>query len=324
MSSYKLSAICVFSYSDPKIPQTVEHYLQSLSDLSCPCELVLVDNGAGDLLQGDLRSVLEHSDVPSTIVSLHRGSDESTAVQAGLKASSGQVVAILPEYLQTDPDEFGRMLDEIDSGADYVASWRFPRVDAGSAGLKSTLFNRMTKYLSGVDLHDINSGLRFLTREVTQHVPVYADMHRFWPILASKQGFRVVEVKTRHLEERVRKGDHRMGVYLRRLLDLLTLFFLIKFTRKPLRFFGLTGTVSIALGTTTLLVMAVQRVLGVPMADRPLLIFGVLMIVLGIQLFSLGLLGELIIYTHGRQLVDHHVEKVFESGRESMQLSRRE
>jgi hypothetical protein len=127
------------------------------------------------------------------------------------------------------------------------------------------------------------------------------------------QGYRVTEVQTRHLEERVKKGDYRLGAYARRLLDLLTLFFLIKFTRKPLRFFGLIGGALFAAGSLLTVVLGIQRLLGDrPLADRPLLILAVTLVVLGVQLCSLGLLGELMIFIHGRALAEYHVEKVHE------------
>jgi hypothetical protein len=119
-------------------------------------------------------------------------------------------------------------------------------------------------------------------------------------------------VETTHLAERVRPGDYRFGVYLRRVLDLLTLFFLIKFTRKPLRFFGLIGSATLTLGTLALIVLGIQRMLGTPLADRPVLILAVMGIVLGIQLFSLGLLGELIIFVHGRSQKEYYVYDVYE------------
>jgi hypothetical protein len=179
------------------------------------------------------------------------------------------------------------------------------------------VFNRITRWLMGVSLQDLNSGLRVLRRELAEDVPIYGDLYRFWPLLAARQGYRVTEVETDHLQERVQKGDYRFGVYLRRALDLLTLFFLMKFTRKPLRFFGLLGSATLFLGSLVTGVLVIERLLGwTSLADRPALIFGVLLIVLGIQLFSLGLLGELIIFTYGNKLRDYRVETIYEADRQ--------
>jgi hypothetical protein len=145
-----------------------------------------------------------------------------------------------------------------------------------------------------------------MRREITRDVPLYSELDRFLPILAEMQGYRVSEIKVRHLAERVKPGDGGLGVYFRRILDMMTLFFLFKFTRKPLRFFGLLGGATVVTGG----IIAVQRLLGTPAADRPALLLAVLLTVLGVQLFSLGLLGELIIFVHGSKLGTRHVEKV--------------
>ena len=149
-----------------------------------------------------------------------------------------------------------------------------------------------------------------MKREVAESVPIYGDLARFLPILAAMQGYRISEVKTQHLEERTGRGDYRLRVYIRRILDLLTLFFLLDFTRKPLRFFGLPGSFTLMLGTVTLVTVTIQKLMGTGLADRPALVFGAILVVLGIQLFSLGLLGELIIFTHGRKMRDNHVETI--------------
>ena len=129
--------------------------------------------------------------------------------------------------------------------------------------------------------------------------------------------FCVSEVKTRHIEERVKKGDYAFGVYVRRLLDLMTLFFLFKFTKKPLRFFGLIGSFTASAGFLISGVLVVQRLFGQPLEHRPALLFGILLIVLGVNLVSLGLLGELIIFIHGHRLRDYHVKQVYENINES-------
>ncbi len=294
---------------------TLDRYLDALEALEMSVDLTIVGNGSSSHKTERLADRLALRRVPSRIVCLHRGSDESTAIRAGLEASRGALVALLPPYLQTDPGKIREMLAALHAGADYVASWRMSRVDSKWGEVNSNLFNRLTRFMTGIPLHDLNSGLRVLRRELAEDVPIYGDLHRFWPLLAAKQGYRVTEVPMPHLEERVTRGDYRVGVYLRRLLDLLTLFFLIKFTRKPLRFFGLIGSGLLAVGGIITGMLCIERLLGMTsLADRPLLMFGVLMIVLGVQLFSLGLLGELIIFTHGRSLRDYHVDKIYGKG----------
>jgi glycosyltransferase involved in cell wall biosynthesis len=307
----RLSAVWVVSSKDLALTGTLQRYLEALVGLPCQCELVLVDNSAPEEAVAALMPILQRNTLPATIVHLHREFDEASATSAGLRAARGDVIALMPSYLQSDPEALGRMLEKIDNGYDYVGSWRCPRVDSRFARTNSLLFNRITSSVSGIRLHDVNSGLRVMRRCVAEGVPLHGDLYRFLPVLASMKGYRVTETKTRHLEERVAKGDYGLGAYFRRVLDLLALVFLIKFTQKPFRFFGLIGSAVFFLGSGVLAVLGIQRLLGTPLSDRPLLILGVLLIVLGVQLFSLGLLGELIVFARGNKLGQHSVEEVF-------------
>lgn len=310
VAASRLCAIWIGTGDDPESLEAISHYLEALSSMPVRCELTVVVNG--EMKSRDtLFRLLKTCHLAIQIVQLHRSCDESTAIRAGLEASHGAVVVLLPTYLQSDPNAIVDMLDEIREGAHYVATWRNPRVDSKWGAFKSHVFNVFTSYMTGIKLHDINSGMRAMTRELSDHLPLYGDLHRFSPILAAMQGYHVSEVSVRHLKERrVERGDVRFGVYLRRALDLVTLFFLFKFTKKPLRFFGLIGSVSLGVGTIIITWVSAQRFLGTSIADRPAFLLGVVFLVLGVQLFSVGLLGELIIFTHGRHLFHQHVEEV--------------
>jgi len=298
----QLSAIWIYSGTAPDSFDALSQYEKALSRLPLQCELTVVVNGDSGPLE-ELMQRLDTCQLATQVVQIHRYCDESTAVRAGLEASRGEMIVLLPAYVQSDPNAIVKMLDEITQGAHYVATWRNPRVDSRWGACKSYWFNVLTSSMTGVKLHDINSGLRIMTREVSEHLPIYGDLHRFSPILAAMQGFHVSEVTVRHLtERRMEKGESHFGVYLRRALDLMALFFLFKFTKKPLRFFGLIGSTSLAMGALIIMWVSIQRFLGTNMADRPALLLGVVFVVLGVQLFSVGLLGELIIFTHGRHL----------------------
>ncbi|MBP7146627.1 MAG: glycosyltransferase [Acidobacteria bacterium] len=307
----EVSFLWVFDEADARLPEILARYVEVLRGLTGTSELIIVDNGVGGAAAAQLIEVASREQIAVRVLRFHRWAGESACLTAAFKESRGRIIVVLPSYLQVAPDDVALLVDKVRTGElDCVASWRWPRVDRAGAASQSALFNRLTRAVSHVPLHDINSGLRAMRREVAEHVAVYGDLGRFLPILAAMQGFRVGEVKVRHLEERVRRGDYRVGVYVRRLLDLITLFFLIKFTRKPLRFFGLVGSALLASGGFVLAWLTVERLLGRSIGDRPLLVLGVLVIVLGIQMFSIGLLGELIIYTHARDMKDYHVEKV--------------
>ena len=255
----------------------------------------------------------EKRKLSAQVLCLHRAADESTALSQGFQAGSGDIFTVVPPYLQIDPADIAPMVGRVASGEyDCMASWREPRIDSKGDAWKSRMFNSLTRWATGSTVHDLNSSLRVMRRCVVEDVQVYGDLYRFVPILAARKGYRVGEQKVRHIEERVKKGDYHLGVYVRRLLDLMSLLFLTKFTSKPLRFFGLVGSTVLALGALITATVIVQWFGGRALSDRPMLVFGVVMVVLGLQLFSIGLLGELIIFTHARDLKEYNVERVYE------------
>jgi glycosyltransferase involved in cell wall biosynthesis len=309
-----VSYVWTFSFSESDLEETLGRYLERIGPIPATKELIVVDDGVGPPVQDALLARLKTAAFPAFLYHMHRGGGEAAALQTGLHHARGEAIVILPTYRQVDESEIQRFTSAILEGSlDYIASWRNPRIDSWSERTLSRWFNAMTSRVTGIQLHDITSGLRAMRRKVVDEVPLHGDLYRFLPVLAVLQGFRVGELPVRHVAERVRRGDYRPGIFVRRFLDLLTLFFLSKFTRKPLRFFGLVGTAVFALGAAVLLYLLVQRILGTPLADRPLLVLGVLMFVLGAQLFSIGLLGELIIFIYGRDLREYKVEAVYEA-----------
>lgn len=246
------------------------------------------------------------------IILLNRWFGESTALSIGFEHAEGANIATLSPYFQVEPDEIKNMLLKLaEDNNDLVISRRFPRIDSLFNRMQSATFHGLTKMLTGTKYHDISCGLRIMRRKVVEEVHLYGDLHRFFPLLAYQRGFKVVELPVRQSQQDRKNRFHQPGVYLRRLLDILTLFFLFKFTRKPLRFFGLVGSALFGVGGLTLGYLGLYKLLGFGgIAGRPLLIFGVLMVVLGVQLFSIGLLGEIIIFTHASETKDYQVKEV--------------
>jgi hypothetical protein len=309
------SLSCVWICDDDRDDwrSTLDRYVAAIRSQPVPAGLIVVNNGLGPLMSGRLRAALGQCGLPATIVSTTAPCAASVAMSTAFKRVTGDVVVILPSYLQADPRDIAEMLRAVRGGLDYVGSWRRPRIDSGADQSKSRLFNSIVSWSSGVLLHDINSGLRVMRREVLQYIPTYGDLHLYLPIMAARQGFAVGEVAVRHLEERPGKAGSGMGIYLRRGLDLLTLFFLIRFTQKPFRFFGGIGSGLLAAGGLINLVLATQRIFWQqPLAERPMLVLGTLLMVLGIQMFSLGLIGELIIFVNAGGIADYQIEQVFE------------
>lgn len=309
-----VSFVWIFDRNDVDVEPILDQFLKAMNAEPLPSKLVVINNGLGERIAHRISSRLESESIESTVINFNVRSPESTALSIALRETSGDAVVLLPAYPQSDPRDISRMMDALHNGLDYVASRRTPRVDSKQQQRKSVLFNMVTRWFSRIDVHDINSGLRVMRREVIEHLPLYGDLHIYLPILAARQGFSVGEVPVRHLQELPSPSGHGSSVYLRRALDLLTLFFLMRFTQKPFRFFGGFGTGLLVTGGLINLVLAIQKLIfHDALADRPMLVLATLLMVLGIQMFSLGLIGELIIFVNAGGVKDYQIEHVHEA-----------
>lgn len=256
---------------------------------------------------------LQASSSDVRVYRLNRTFGEAAALRAAAARARGRTILTLAPYFQLAPGAVGKVLDTLEKGYDLVVARRYPRIDSWFNRLQSRVFHVLTSWLTGVQLRDISCGLRAIRAEVLREIPLYGDLHRFIPILAHRQGFRIAEVPLPQSPADVGARVYAPGVYLRRLLDILTVFFLAKFTRKPLRFFGLVGAGLFGTGFLITGYLAALRLLhATALADRPLLLLGVLLMVLGVQTASLGLIGEIIVFTRARQNPDYAIETVIE------------
>jgi glycosyltransferase involved in cell wall biosynthesis len=226
-----------------------------------------------------------------------RGFGEATAMQVGFQRAEGKYVLTIPDRPQIEAKVLLDVLASLDQGNAVVVTRRWPRTDALLNRVQARVFHSLVRWAVKQEFHDLTCGVRGFTRDAALKLDLYGDHHRFIPVIAARQGYRVLELDgaqhTRNQALRLQSP----GVYARRLLDILNILFLARFTRKPLRFFGLLGLVGGLAGFAITGYLAVQRLLGFsPLADRPLLLLGVLLIVLGVQVTAIGLLGEIIIF----------------------------
>ena len=244
------------------------------------------------------------------IITLGGAFGESAALTLGMERARGERILTLASYFQVDPKGLADAFEALES-VDLVVGRRHPRTDSKFNRLQSRLFHSIVGRLTGTRFHDISCGFKLMKRRVSRELNLYGGLHRFIPLLALSRGFTVQEIPLRQRDEDRGTRYHGTGAYLGRLLDILTVFFLTRFTRTPLRFFGLLGTALFALGFVIDLVAVVQRVVGEQgLADRPILLLGVLLMVLGVQTLSLGLIGEIIIFTHARNIREYQVAEV--------------
>lgn len=233
---------------------------------------------------------------PVRVVEVAHNVGDATLLRLAAARAEGGVLLSAPAYWRVDPDSVPELLRGLNAGADMVVARRWPRGDSWVNRVQNRVFHRLLRWLSGSRLNDLACGVRAFSAQVLDEVPLYGDFDRFFPVLAHHAGFRVEEVAVPQHSDDVSPRVYSPGVYLRRLLDLLGMFFLLRFTNKPLRFFGMVGSTFAVIGAVILLVVAVQRIEGQALANRPILLLGVLLLALGVQAIALGLIGEIVVF----------------------------
>jgi glycosyltransferase involved in cell wall biosynthesis len=221
---------------------------------------------------------------------------ETAALRLGIEKSQGDLILTLPAYFQVRAEGIGALLDAVEQGADMAVANRSPRMDSWLNQMQSRAFHSILRGVSRQQFHDMACGVRAMRKTVAEALPLYGDLHRFIPALALREGYRVEEVALAQHPSDTRTRLYRPSVYFRRLLDITAFFFLAKFTEKPLRFFGLVGSVFFGAGALICLILLIQRVEGQGIANRPALLLAVLLVALGVQLIGLGLVGEIIVH----------------------------
>lgn len=308
-----LSVIVPVGARQSDLTELYADYVRELRALGQPFEMIFVLDGAQPVAATTLQR-LKNAGEDVIVVGLTRSFGESTAIMAGFERSRGERILILPAYHQIDAREIGKLIAGLDA-ADLSMARRWPRAGGPFERLRRNLFHGLLSWITKVRVRDIGCGARALRRHVLEEIALYGNQARFLPVLADRQGFRIVEIEVRQSPKDRYAGVYPPREYARRLLDVFAVFFLVRFTKRPLRFFGMIGASMFVLGFLVLLVLVLERLFGgVALADRPALLLASLFVVLGLQLFALGLLGELVIFTHARHIKDYQVAEVIEYG----------
>jgi len=239
---------------------------------------------------------LQREGAPVRTIESPRSIGETALLRMGLADARGTIVVTLPAYRQVQPHAVCELLAAVDGGVDLAVARRWPRLDSKVNRLQHLALHLTAGRLANGTLHDIACGVRAARRDVLRDIPLYGDFARFLPLLAIYNGYNVVEVPSPQHPNDLARRVYGPGVYMRRLIDILGLYFLLRFTEKPLRFFGLIGAVLSGVGGIALIVMFVQRLLGQPLGNRPLMLLAVLLATLGVQAIALGLVGEMIVH----------------------------
>ncbi len=307
--SVEVSAVVPVGTRHGDIRELFLDYKAGLEELGRPYEVIFVLDGRNAEVAAALEKLrLDGERIVS--VTLTKSFGEATALMAGFERARGAVLLTLPAYHQIESSGIAQLVEAL-ATSDVAIARRWPRAGGMLESLRRTLFHRAVRLMTGFAFNDLGCSARAMKRRVVDEVFLYGDQHRFMAVLAHRQGFRVTEVRVKQSPKDRFEGHYRPREYAHRALDVMTVLFLVRFTKKPLRFFGMIGLFLAGLGTLLLLALLIARIgFDHPLADRPALLLSSLLLVLGLQLFALGLLGELIIFTHARDIKDYQVESV--------------
>jgi glycosyltransferase involved in cell wall biosynthesis len=304
-----VSAIIPVGGRQSPLEDLFARYKTGLEMLESPYEFIFVLDGPQPAYEAALLELADRGE-RITVVSLSRRFGEATALMIGFGHSAGGVILSLPAYLQIEGSEIVKLVSALD-GADLAVGCREPRASGWFETLRRAAFHGLLKWVTSLQFRDLGCNARALKRKILDEIHLYGDQDRFLPILAERHGFKVTEVAVRQVKDRSGPGAYPPRSYMRGFLDIFSVFFLVRFTKRPLRFFGMVGVATLSIGVLELLYLVLDRVMfHTPLADRPALLLASLFIVLGVQIFALGLLGELIIFTHAGGSKDYQVDRV--------------
>jgi glycosyltransferase involved in cell wall biosynthesis len=321
MTQPTLSLIIPLLNEADNLAPLYERLTASLTGVDQPYEILFVDDGSDDASPAILEDLFRRDPAHVRVLQFRRNFGKTAALNAGFAHARGQVVITLDADLQDDPAEIPAMLAKLGEGYDLVAAWRYNRQDPLDKTLPSRFFNFVVSRLTGVYLHDFNCGFKVYRRTVTDSVKLYGELHRFIPVLAHQQGFRIAEQPVQHHPRLAGVTKYGAGRFLKGSLDFVTVLFLMTYLKRPLHLFGTVGLAVFGLGLLINLYLSglwllreVGGVAGIgPIGTRPLLTAGVLSMILGIQLISIGLLGEMLRYFTFRPTDEYTIRQKLEN-----------
>jgi glycosyltransferase involved in cell wall biosynthesis len=297
--SLDLSVIIPVYNEEESVKHLVEELHAALDPTGLSFELVLVDDGSSDRTWVLLEAIAA-SDPSLYLIQFRRNFGQTAAMQAGLDAARGRRIVTMDADLQNDPADIPAMLQKLDEGYDLIAGWRKYRKDPFlNRKLPSMLANRLISVATKVKLHDYGCTLKAMTSEVGKELRLYGEMHRFIPAVASWVGARIYELPVNHRARRFGSSKYGIGRTLRVVLDLITVRFIQSYLTRPMQVFGFAGLLGLGLGLGLCSWLAFDKIVfHARLSDRPLLLLGVLLIVVGLELLSLGLVADIVSRTY--------------------------
>jgi glycosyltransferase involved in cell wall biosynthesis len=270
-----------------KIADVMKRYKKSY-------EIIFVDDGSTDQSFSVLKELREKND-GIKVIRFRRNFGKAAALSVGFKEAAGDFVITMDADLQDDPEEIPSLIEALGDTYDIVSGWKVKRHDPISKRLPSKLANYVTAKMTGINIHDMNCGLKAYRREVVKTIHIHGELHRYIPAIAHWAGFRITEKPVQHHPRKFGKTKYGIARFLRGFLDLMTVLFTTRYIRRPLHLFGVWGLASFLVGVLIDGYLSIEWLLGrTSLSNRPLFLVGILFIIMGIQFFSMGLLGEMI------------------------------
>ncbi len=294
---------------EESLHELYEQISKAVSPLNAGIEILFVDDGSTDRSM-EILTELHKKDSRVRVCQFRRNYGKSAALAKGFQEARGDFIVTMDADLQDDPAEIPHLIDKLNEGFDLVSGWKKHRQDPFVKRNTSKLFNKTTCMATGLKLHDINCGIKAYRREVTETIKVYGQLHRFLPVLAQWQGFRVGEIVVKHHPRKYGRTKFGISRFTAGFFDLVTVLFITHYRKRPLHLFGSVGLISFIVGSLVSGYLTVDKlVFGKHLTNRPLLFLGILLIIVGVQFFSIGLIGEMI--TESRQdRVEYSVRKM--------------
>lgn len=261
-------------------------------------EVLCINDGSNDGSDKVIKELYHKGNQEVKLVSFQKNYGKSAALNIGFKLCKGSYVITMDADLQDNPYEIEPLIRKLEEGYDLVSGWKKKRYDPITKTLPSKLFNSITGILSGVHIHDFNCGLKAYRYEVVKTLDIYGEMHRYIPVIAKMNGFKIAEIEVKHRARKYGKTKFGINRFFNGFFDLLTVIFISKYLQRPMHFFGMLGLIFGFLGFGINFYITIEKIfLNIPVSNRPILFLGVLLMIIGVMFFSTGLLGEMITKT---------------------------
>lgn len=304
-----ISVVVPISERNDDLVELHKDYKSALIQSGTPFEFIYILDGDFEPELKQLARIANTEDEVK-VIKLAKTFGEAAALNIGFEQAKGELILTLPAYYQVETSELPRFIKEME-GSDMVIASRYPRTDSLFNRFMSKVFHAMLGTITKSSFKDLGCGVRLFKRKIIEEIIVYGDQHRFLPITAKGRGFKVKEINLKQSSKETYRRIYDVRTYISRLLDIVNIFFLVKFTKKPLRFFGLIGSFMFIVGGALFLYPVIERIFfDIALRDRPIFVIATLMIVLGVQVFALGLIGELVIFTHAKNTKEYNIEKI--------------